>query len=107
MKLNYLLPFLLWFGIITLVYLTLPTDIKTDSVVISEIDFNETITTGDVGTGSLVDIIGIIFRFIVFVGFGIGLPSSTPSFFVTFFVIFQSIITILFLAFIISIFWDG
>jgi hypothetical protein len=106
MKLNYLLPFLLWFGIITLVYLTLPTDVKTDSVS-TDVDFNETVTSADLGSGSVVDIIAVIFRFIAFVGFGVGLPSSTPSFFVTFFTVFQTIISVLFVGFIISMFWDG
>lgn len=46
-------------------------------------------------------------RFIKFVGFGIGLPSDTPSWFSTLFALWQSLVTILSIGFIISSIWNG
>jgi len=51
---------------------------------------------------------GISFsRFFTLVTFGIGLPDSTPSWFTFLFALFQSLITILSIGFIIDSIWSG
>jgi len=46
-------------------------------------------------------------RFVAFAVFGIGLPSDTPSWFAFTFGIWQTIISLLLVAFIINSFWSG
>lgn len=46
-------------------------------------------------------------RFIAFVSLGIGLPEGTPSWFVYTFAIWQSVLSILIVAFIINSIWGG
>jgi hypothetical protein len=51
---------------------------------------------------------GISFsRFASFVGFGVGLPDDTPSWFTLLFAIWQSLITVFSIGFVISSIWDG
>lgn len=46
-------------------------------------------------------------RFFVFVAFGYGLPSDTPSWFSVFFILLQSMVTILSVGFVVSSIWNG
>lgn len=67
----------------------------------SELGSSEIDTGGLFGTG-------ISFtRFIGLVSFGIGLPEDTPSFFTTLFVMWQTLVTIFSVAFVISSIWNG
>ncbi len=51
---------------------------------------------------------GISFsRFFAFVGFGVGLPEDTPTWFSGIFIIWQSLMTVMAVAFIISSIWNG
>lgn len=95
MKLGLLFMFLIYYGILSIFFLYA-------SPYISE-DYNSTITLGGVGVNETGDptipsSIGIG-DFFVFLGFGIGLPSDTPSWFQIIFSLWQIIVLILFSGF--------
>lgn len=67
----------------------------------SELQANET------DTGGLFSV-GISFtRFFAFVGFGVGLPDDTPTWFSLIFIAWQSIVTIMAVGFVLSSIWNG
>jgi len=80
----------------------------TDEGYTSNIDFNDSsLTANETGTGGLFGS-GISFgRWFTMVFFGIGLPSSTPSWFAVIFAIWQSVLTIFGIGWIVSSIWNG
>lgn len=77
-------------------------------------DYSETIELDDsglqeeeTGTGGIFSIGISVARFFGFVGFGLGLPDSTPTWFQLVFSAWQTILTIFTIGFIISSIWDG
>ena len=67
----------------------------------SELGANET------DTGGLFNI-GVSFtRFFAFVGFGVGLPEDTPSWFNVIFIAWQSLLLVFTIGFILSSIWNG
>lgn len=70
--------------------------------------FNDTSLSDDeIDTGGLFGT-GVSFgRFALFVTLGIGLPDDTPSWFSSIFIIWQSMVTILAVGFVISSIWNG
>lgn len=74
----------------------------------SNIDFNETdISSEEIDRGGLFNT-GVSFdRFLFFIGLGIGLPDDTPNWFALIFFLWQTIVTIFSIGFLISSIWDG
>ena len=76
--------------------------------------YNSTIALNDsalnseeIDTGGLFGS-GVSFgRFFAWVGFGVGLPDDTPTFFSIMFIAWSSLMSILALMFVISSIWDG
>lgn len=75
----------------------------------SNIDINSINSTGlsTVNPNPVENILTFLARFVGWVFFGVGLPSDTPTFFSVPFVVFQVVVTILFIAFIISSIYNG
>lgn len=95
---------LIYYGIISLVF-TLGSDYITGYN--TTISFNSSGITEDEQATGIFDVLPELGRFIAFVGFGVGLPSDTPSWFSTIFVLWQTLLTIFTVGFIISSIWDG
>jgi len=77
-----------------------------------DIDYNASINGSELSedetdTGGLFSVGVSVARFFALVGFGVGLPSSVPSVIATTFMIWQSLITMFTVGFIISSIWDG
>ena len=79
-----------------------------DSGYSSSIDLNSTtIDSGELDTGGIFGT-GVSFgRFAGFVAFGVGLPSSTPLFFMILFTMWQSSVTIFIIGWVLSSIWNG
>lgn len=82
--------------------------------VLEENGFNNTIELNDSGLAEDETDLGGLFgtgislsRFASFVAFGVGLPDDTPTWFVIIFAMWQTIITIFVIGFVISGIWDG
>jgi len=72
------------------------------------IDLNDSdISDDEIDTGGLFSTGIDLGRFIKFVGFGIGLPDDTPSGFKFVFALWQTMITVFTVGFVISSIWDG
>jgi len=98
--------FLIYYSILGLVFLVGASHIDED--ITTNININTTgVDDSEIDTGGLFNT-GVSFsRFLMFISFGIGLPSSTPIWFSVLYGIWQTIITILALGFIISSIWNG
>lgn len=65
------------------------------------------LSTGETDLGGLFGS-GVSFgRFFAWVGFGVGLPDDTPTFFSIMFIAWSSLMSVLALMFVISSIWDG
>lgn len=65
------------------------------------------LTSSEIDTGGLFGT-GISFgRFFTLITIGIGLPASTPSWFAIMFAVWQTVVTIMSVGFVISSIWDG
>lgn len=65
------------------------------------------IASSEIDTGGLFGS-GISFtRFAGFIGIGVGLPDDVPSWFNTLFILWQSLVLVFTLGFVISSIWDG
>lgn len=103
-----LFAFLVYYGLISLMFFGIG-DLLTTSGYSSNITLNnsgisdtEGLTSGGfMGQGLNLG------RFVVFAFFGIGLPSDTPTWFVYAFAVWQTILTLLLISFIISSIWNG
>lgn len=114
MKWTVLLIYLFWFGMLSLIFGLIPNSIT--SVNPANFDYNSINSSGfnenEIDTGSFFGgIVGITqsgFRFIGFIAFGIT-PSGwdCPAGFQTFLIFWNTTITLSFIAFVISIFYDG
>jgi len=112
MKLGFLIAFILWYGLLSLVYVAIPADIQEGTINYDFVDdinssgFNaDEIDSGGFFTG-IIGIFTAVGRFFGFVLFGFGLPPS-PGY-VMFFVHFWNTgITLFLIAWIISTVWDG
>jgi len=106
MNLKILFMLLIYYSLISIFFL------MADSSVIS--GYNTTVELNasglqdeEIDTGGIFGT-GISFsRFFSFVGFGVGLPDDTPSWFSGIFIIWQSLMTVMAVAFIISSIWNG
>ena len=106
MDLKVLFILLVYYSLISIFF------ISADSIITD--DYNTTIVLNDselqdeeIDLGGLFGT-GVSFsRFFGFVGFGIGLPEDTPSWFNGIFIIWQSMISIFTIGFIISSVWNG
>jgi len=107
MDLKVLFMFLIYYSVISL-FFVFATSSGTFGDYNSTINLNSSdITDDEIDTGGLFGT-GISFgRFTAMVGFGVGLPDDTPSWFSIIFIAWQSIITILFIGFVISSIWNG
>jgi len=78
----------------------------------TDIDYNASINSSGLGddetdTGGLFSVGVDLGRFFALVGFGVGLPSSVPSVISLAFTIWQSMVTMFTVGFIISSIWNG
>lgn len=105
MNLKILFLLLIYYSILSLVFVT-GSEILTGYN--STINLNDSeLSDDEVDTGGIFST-GLSFtRFLAFVGFGIGLPDSTPSWFSLLFTAWQSIITIFSIGFVMSSIWNG
>ena len=108
MNLKILLMLLIYYAILSLTF-ALGGTVFTEA---NEFNISDPLNDSDlsedeIDTGGLFGT-GISFgRFFVFVAFGIGLPSDTPGWFITIFAIWQTIMTIYAVGFIIASIWNG
>ena len=106
MNLRILFMLLIYYSLISLFFLAAGSEILDGYN--TTVELNTTgIQSGELDTGGLFGT-GISFgRFVGMVGFGIGLPGDTPSWFTLIFIAWQSIVTILSIGWIISSIWNG
>jgi len=105
MNLKVLFMLLLYYSVIIIV-LAVP------GSPLSDIDYNASIngsglSDDETDTGGLFSVGVSLGRFFALVGFGVGLPSSVPTFISYAFVVWQSLVTMFTVGFIISSIWDG
>ena len=113
MKIGLLYAFIFWYGLLSLAYVAIPSDIQEGTIDYTFVDdinasgFSEDeIDTGGFFSG-LIGIGGAVARFFGFILFGFGLPDDTPQYAQTFVFFWNTIVTLLLIAWIVSIFWDG
>jgi len=107
MNLKVLTILLFYYGIISLLFL-MSGGILEDNNYTNTINLNDSdITAEEIDSGGFFSTGVSIVRFAGFVSFGIGLPEDTPSWFSIPFIIWQTLVTILTIAFVISSIWDG
>lgn len=118
MKIGVLLVFLFWYGMLSAVYFAIPTEIQEGTI---NFDLTDNLNVTGFEQGELDDDTGGFFsffspiagvfkaigRFLGFVGFGIGLPPDTPGYVKFFFFLWNTMITTVLVAWIISIVVDG
>lgn len=114
MQIKYLIAFILWYGSISIVYTAVPDEILSGAAI--DYDFvNDTNSSGfsasEIDSGGFFSgIIGVttaVVRFIGFVFFGIGCcGSGTPTWFTILFIFWNTIVSMMFIVFIINAFWN-
>ena len=107
MNLKILFLLLIYYSIISLTFvfgssLFTEADGYNTTIILNDSD----ITDDEQATG-VFDVLPDISRFIAFVGFGVGLPSDTPTWFRTMFFAWQTILLLFSIGFIIASIWDG
>lgn len=107
MNLKILFMILIYYGILSLVF-TLGGSTLSNAGYNTTISLNDSeMTSNEIDTGGLFGT-GVSFtRFLGFLLFGVGLPEDTPSFFNVIFILWQTLVTIFTIGFIISSIWDG
>ena len=73
----------------------------------STVNINGSGISEDEQATGIFDVLPDLGRIIAFVGFGIGLPDTVPTAFAITFAIWQTLITVFTVGFIISSIWDG
>ena len=106
MNLKVLFMLLIYYSLISIFFLTAGSEIlqgynTTIALNTSEMQSEELDTGGLFGTGISFS------RFAGMVGFGIGLPDDTPDWFSAIFIIWQSMLLIFTVGFVISSIWNG
>jgi len=113
MNIPFLVCFCFWFSLLSIFYIAVPPGINAGSV---NYDFNQDLnTTGfnadEIDSGSFFSgVLGVfnsIGRFIGFVFFGLFLPLDLPNYVSMFFITFNTVVTMLFIGFIIDSVWSG
>lgn len=107
MNLKILFAFLVYYSLLSIFFLAV-TGSETSHDYNVTIDLNATdMRAPEIDTGGLFGT-GVSFgRFIGFVGFGVGMPNDTPTWFSYLWVTWQTIVTIMFIGFIIASIWNG
>lgn len=107
MNLKVLFAILIYYGLISFSFL-MSDGALSDSGANTTVSFNTSgIASSEVDTGGFFGT-GVSFvRFFTLVTFGYGLPSDTPTFMSTFFVLWQTLVTVFSVGFIISSIWNG
>ena len=105
MNLKVLLAILIYYGVISLVFIFGASELTGFS---SNIYLNDSsLSNPEIDTGGLFNS-GVSFgRFFIFVLFGLGLPETTPFWFSTIFFLWQTLVTVLSVGFIIDSIWSG
>lgn len=105
MNLKILFLILLYYGIISLVFITGGAFLSDSS---TSLNLNSTNMTADeLDRGGLFGT-GVSFgRFVGLITVGVGLPSDTPSWFSAMFVVWQTLFLIMTIGFVISSIWNG
>ncbi len=100
--------FLIYYSVVSLLFLVAGSPIATDPGYTSNIYLNDTaLGSSEVDTGGLFGT-GVSFgRFFIFITFGIGLPADTPGFMSIIFFLWQTAMTILAVMWVISSIWNG
>lgn len=113
MEIKFLIVFLLWYGVLSIAYLDIFAYVDSDAE--ADYDFSDDLnSTGfsqdEIDTGGFFSgIVGIttaVGRFFGFIGFGFGMPSDTPGWVSTFIILWNTCITMVFIAWIVNCFWN-
>jgi len=106
MNLKILFMLLTYYSLISLFFISAGSSITEGYNVTIDLNDSE-LQDEEVDTGGLFGT-GVSFsRFFAFVGFGVGLPEDTPSWFNAMFIIWESMMLIFTIGFIISSIWNG
>ena len=107
MNLKILFMLLVYYSILSMMF-GLSSGLFADAGFNTTINLNDSeLSSDELDEGGLFST-GISFtRFATLITFGIGLPESTPAWFKTIFFIWQTLITIFAVGFVISSIWDG
>jgi len=99
---------LIYYGILSLVFAMGGSVFTDGSGYSSNIALNDSdLSSEEIDTGGIFGT-GISFgRFVALITFGVGLPDDTPSWFSLIFILWQSLITILSIGWLIASIWDG
>lgn len=106
MDLKILMVILLYYGVLSTVFLMGGAALG-DATMTSSIDTNSSLSPGESGTGGLFGS-GISFaRFAGLITIGVGLPSDTPSWAASLFIIWQTVWLLFTIGFVVSSIWNG
>lgn len=107
MNLKILVLLLLYYSILSSLFL-LSDGFMTEQGFQADIALDDSeLNNADIDKGGLFNT-GVNFgRFFIFIGFGVGLSSDTPTWFSLMFGLWQTLVTILSIAFIIDSIWSG
>jgi len=108
MNLKILFMLLVYYGVISLFFLVGGSVFTEDNGYNNTIALNDSeLADSEIDSGGLFSSGVSVLRFAGFVGFGVGLPDDTPSWFSIIFMLWQTIFSIFAVGFIISSIWDG
>lgn len=106
MDLKILFMLLVYYSLISLFFLSAGSEILEGYNTTVELNTSE-MQSGELDTGGLFGT-GISFgRFAGMIAFGVGLPNDTPTWFNTMFIIWQSMLLVFTVGFVISSIWNG
>jgi len=108
MKLGFLIFFIAWYGMIFILFTAISNLSISDTTINYDFvnDPNTTaVTEGGAGGGGFGDLLAYFGRLFLFMVFGVGLPSDTPSYITIFWSVLTVGINTLFVGFIISAIW--
>ena len=106
MNLKVLFMLLMYYSLISIFFLMADSDLISGYNTTVDLNTSE-LQSGEIEQGGLFTI-GVSFsRFFSFVGFGVGLPADTPNWFNIIFIVWQSMMLIFTVGFIVSSIWNG
>lgn len=109
MDLKKLFAIIIYYGLISLFYLSIPVFVADGASASYDFssDLNSSAEADEIGGIDPGDVFDSILRYFAFVGFGFGLPDGTPVFVSGFFVFWTVMINLLVIGWIVNIIWTG